>query len=229
MFVRHPRLSDHRLGTDPFIRQTQVGIRNCMPKCRRAAGQRGYAIAPAVGLVTEKLAASQDELPFDNRLIVSNPGRISDRTNAKPVGAPFLDFPAHVEQSVRIGCEGINWCGHVESVANRVFVRKLALPDIAEDTPVIIRFRISPRIPRINTVAARRVFPFWFGWRPSSDPGRVGCGISMGYMGDRVIFWCPVSRKVGGTTPVGLVNSVPPWQVAGTGTGRIFQRHSEHV
>ena len=93
MFVRHPRLSDHRLGTDPFIRQTQVGIRNCMPKCRRAAGQRGYAIAPAVGLVTEKLAASQDELPFGNRLIVSNPGRISDRTNAKPVGAPFLDFP----------------------------------------------------------------------------------------------------------------------------------------
>ena len=131
MFVRHPRHSDHRLGTDPLVRQTRVGIQDSMPKCRRAAGPRGYAIAPAVGLVTEKRAASQDVLPFGNRLIVSNPGRISDRTNAKPVGAPFPDIPAHVGQSVRIGCEGIIWCGHANFVANRVFVRKLALPGIA--------------------------------------------------------------------------------------------------
>ena len=91
MFVRQPGLSDHRLGTDPFMRQTRVGIRNCMPMCRLNA--------------------------------------------------------------------------------------------------------------------------------------TVPCASSMG---DRVIFRCPVSRKAGVTTPVGLVNSVSPWQVEGTGTGRIFQQPSEH-
>src|SRR5262249_27322652 len=103
-----------------------------------------------------------------------------------PIGGPFPDVADHVVEAVAVWWE----CGHrrgaLVAVECKVLARKIPLPSVGHLTAVRSDL-IAPGELGLLQSAACGNLPFRLGRQPLAHPFRVGLGVAIGYVDDRMI------------------------------------------
>src|ERR1039458_848924 len=135
--------------------------------------------------------------------VAGMPGRI-------PIGSPLPDIADHVGESEIVRRKRIDRRGASVTVADEVFARKCALPGIGH-VPATWRQLIAPRKLGLIKTATRRVFPFSFRRQLLAGPGRVGFGIPVRNVHDRMVVEAADRTALAiRATPVGAELETPP-------------------
>ena len=129
---------------------------------------------------------------------------------APPIGGPFPDISAGLEQPVAIRREGPHRAGPCMPIGFEVPPRERALPGVGEMHPAGRQF-LPPREFRAVQPAARGVFPLGFGGQVLAGPAREGLCVLEGDMDDGVVL-PPLDGAAGafGVAPLRARRPMPP-------------------
>ena len=103
-----------------------------------------------------------------------------------PVGRPFPDVADHVVEAVAVRRKRPDRRGALVAVRREVLVRERPLPGVRHLAPVR-RELVAPGELGAVQPAARGELPFGLGRQLLARPGRVGLGIAVGDMDDRML------------------------------------------
>src|SRR5262245_35371467 len=130
-----------------------------------------------------------------------DPARIAVAGGARPAAGSLKSFDAkrnehargplphvtnHVVKAVAVRRERIDCSGALVTVAIELFPRKPALPGIGHGASVRREY-LAPGVGRAVEAAAGRELPFGLGRQDLASPCRVGAGILVGDVDDRMV------------------------------------------